>query len=295
VSAPPNAAPIGLLAGWGRLPVVVAESLRRAGHEVCAVGIRDLADPELRTHCLHYTEAGIAKVGGWIRFFRRHKVRRAVMAGKFRKELMFQRLAWIRHLPDWRCLRALCVHYFTDRKDLRDDSVVQAVIDEFARDGIVFEPPTDFAPELLVQYGHLAGPRLSRGQEQDIEFGWQVAKDMGRHDVGQSVAVKRRTVLAVEAVEGTDECIRRAGRLCTSGGFVVVKVAKPHQDMRFDVPTIGVGTLKTLVESGGTALALEAGKSIVLDEPEVAEFARRNRLTVVAVKPGRVAELADAA
>src|SRR5690606_12452047 len=154
-------------------------------------------------------------------------------------------------------------------KDRKDDSLLLAVVEAFAAEGIHFAPATDFAPELLVKYGLIAG-RLTRAQEQDIAFGWTLAKELGRLDCGQSVAVKGRAVLALEAIEGTDECIRRAGQLCTEGGFTVVKVAKPQQDMRFDVPTIGVQTIETLVEAGGRVLAIEAGKTIIIDEPQVA-------------------------
>ena len=126
-------------------------------------------------------------------------------------------------------------------------------------------------------------------QQKDIEFGWKMAKEMGRLDIGQSVAVKDQAVLAVEAVEGTDECIRRAGALCRAGGFTVVKVAKPQQDMRFDVPTIGLGTLETLHAAGGKVLAVEAGRTIFLDQAAVIDFANRNGLVIVAVsEPGQM-------
>ena len=118
---------------------------------------------------------------------------------------------------------------------------------------------------------------------------------MGRLDVGQSVAVKGRAVLAVEAVEGTDECICRAGQLCPAGGFTIVKVAKPRQDMRFDVPTIGMGTLQTIHQAGGRILAVEAGKTILVDQEQVIEFAGRNKITVVALQDGQLDQLQDAA
>jgi len=117
----------------------------------------------------------------------------------------------------------------------------------------------------------------------DIDFGWKLAKEMGRLDVGQSVAVSGRAPLAIEAIEGTDECIRRAGALCKAGGFTVVKVAKPQQDMRFDVPTIGLGTLETLAAAGGRVLAIEAGRTIIIDQAHVIEFANRQKLVVVAL------------
>src|SRR5690606_2006032 len=130
--------------------------------------------------------------------------------------------------------------------------------------------------------GLLCG-KLSKAQCRDILFGWELAKEMGRLDIGQSVAVKGQAVIAVEAVEGTDECIRRAGQLCPSGGFTVVKVAKPAQDMRFDVPTIGLLTMQTLLEAGGNLLAVEARRTILLDEPAVLEFAQRHRITIVSI------------
>jgi hypothetical protein len=134
-----------------------------------------------------------------------------------------------------------------------------------------------------VKQGQLTRRGPSAAQQKDIEFGWTLAKEMGRLDIGQSVAIKDRTALAVEAIEGTDECIRRAGQLCSAGGFTIVKVAKPQQDMRFDVPTIGVGTLETMVQSGAALLAVEAGRTILVDEPQFIEFADENRLIVVAL------------
>ena len=143
-------------------------------------------------------------------------------------------------------------------------------------------PATDFAPELLVQKGTLAG-RLTEKQNKDIAFGWEIAKQMGGLDIGQSIVVKDCAVLAVEAIEGTDACIRRAGLLCQSGGFTVVKVAKPKQDMRFDVPTVGVGTIETIHEAGGKVLAIESDKTIVLDQEGFEARARQLGITVVAV------------
>ena len=130
-------------------------------------------------------------------------------------------------------------------------------------EGIHFAPATDYAPELLVRRGTAHPPRAVRhGNRKDIDFGWRIAKELGRLDIGQSVAVKDQAVLAAEAIEGTDQCIRRAGSLCKAGGFTVIKVAKPQQDMRFDVPTIGRGTLQTMLEAGGRVLAVEAHRTI---------------------------------
>ena len=150
-------------------------------------------------------------------------------------------------------------------------------------------------PELLVSDGRLSGHRLSSSQRKDIEFGWQLATEMGRLDIGQSVAVKGRAIWAVEAVEGTDECIRRAGQLCPAGGFTVVKVAKPQQDMRFDVPTVGMGTLRVMVECGARVLAVEAERTILIDESEFIQYAQKHRISVVALSRRPAVGLADAA
>jgi DUF1009 family protein len=279
---------MGLIAGWGRYPVVVAETLKRLGYEVYCLGIKDHADPELKALADVHAEVGLAKLGAAIRFFRRHGVAQATMAGKVHKTEMFRRFAWIKHFPDWRFFREFFPMWVLRKKDSRDDTITLTAIDAFARDGITFAPATDFLPELLVKTGLLTGRRLSLRQRKDIEFGWHLAKEMGRLDVGQSVAVHCQAALAIEAVEGTDECIRRAGRLCEAGGFTVVKVAKPQQDMRFDVPTIGIGTLRTLLESGGRTLAIEAEKTIVIDQAEVVQFANRNGITLVAVRDARL-------
>jgi DUF1009 family protein len=206
-----------------------------------------------------------------------------VMAGKIFKTRLFQRLAWLRILPDLRTIRMFFRHFWTRQKDCRDDTLLMAVVNEFAAEGIRFAPATDFAPELLVEKGHLTRRGPDAGQEKDIAFGFRAAKELGRLDIGQSVAVKNQTVLAVEAVEGTDACIRRAGALCKSGGFTVVKAAKPQQDMRFDVPTIGLSTLETMAEAGASVLAVEAGKTILLDREKVLEFAERRKIAIVAV------------
>jgi DUF1009 family protein len=138
-----------------------------------------------------------------------------------------------------------------------------------------------------VKPGLLTRRAPTAAEQADIEFGWQMAKEMGRLDIGQSVAVKGKAVIAVEAIEGTDECIRRAGQFCPQGGFTVVKVAKPQQDMRFDVPTVGTGTIESLLAAGGKVLAIEAGKTILIDEEQVVSLANRHGLTIVALEQGR--------
>ncbi len=275
---------IGLVAGWGRFPIVVAESLKSAGHQVFCIGLANHADPVLAKVCDDYLPCGVAKLGKQIRYFRRNGVTQATLAGKlFKHRLIFGRFGWLPLLPDFRTVRTFIPFFITRSKRLNDDSILTAIVEEFASDGIQLMPATDLAPELLVKLGTLTRREPTTAEKEDITYGFQVAKDLGRLDIGQSVIVKRGSVIAVEAVEGTDLCIRRAGELVKQGGFVVVKTAKPQQDMRFDVPTIGVGTLETLHAAGGKVLAVEADRTIVVDQAEVIAMANRLGMTIVAV------------
>jgi hypothetical protein len=274
---------LGLVAGWGQFPIVVAEALRAQQFDVYCLGIKGHADPALKGLCHDFQWVGLAKLGQAIRYFRRSGVARATMAGKVHKVRLYQPWMWIRHLPDWTCVRTFYPHFLTAREDRKDDTLLGAIVAAFALQGIRFMPATDYAPELLVKQGCLTARRPSPAQHKDIEFGWRLAKELGRVDVGQSVCVKDRATLAVEAIEGTDECIRRAGQMCSGGGFTVVKVAKPQQDMRFDVPTIGRGTLETMAAAGAKMLVVEAGKTILVDESQFLEFANRHKLVVVSL------------
>lgn len=282
-------APVGLMAGWGRYPLIVAEALAAQGRPIVGLGVKDHADPQLARLCDAFRWVGMAKLGAAVRFFRRHGVREATMAGKIHKVKMYQPWMLVRHLPDWLAIKTFWPHFIGHRADRKDDTLLGTLVDVFGRHGIDFRPATDFAPELLVKEGPLTARRPTAAERADIEFGWTLAKEMGRLDVGQSVAVKNRAAIAVEAIEGTDACIRRAGTLCPAGGFTVVKVAKPQQDMRFDVPTIGLGTLETMVAAGAAVLAIEAGKTILLDEPQVVAFANRHRLAIVAYDAASIA------
>ena len=232
--------PIGLLAGSGRFPILFAEKARQLGRTVVCVGINGEADPELEPLVDRFYWTGIAKLGRMIRCFKREGVQQIVMAGKIHKVKMNAPFRLLRYLPDWRMIRA---YFCPSRQDNKDDTLLlRASSAEFERDGMTFASALDFCPELLVKPGLLTQRDASASEEADIAFGWELAKEMGRLDVGQSVAVRERAVLAVEAIEGTDQAILRAGELCRRGGIVVVKVAKPQQDMRFDVPTIGCAT-----------------------------------------------------
>ena len=271
---------IGLLAGSGRFPMLFAEAARHAGFEVVCVAIRDAASPDLARLVDSFRWIGIAKLGGMIRSFRRAGVQRVVMAGKVAKAQIYAPWRLFRFLPDWRFVRTW---FSVGRGDRKDDSMLLAVVGEFNRDGIEIVSALDFCPELLVKSGHLTRRKPTQSELRDIEFGWTLAKEMGRLDIGQTVVVRDLAVLAVEAIEGTDRCIQRAGELCPSRGFTVVKVAKPQQDMRFDVPTIGPDTIHTLHCAGARVLAVEADKTILLDQEETVRLADQHGISIVAV------------
>jgi DUF1009 family protein len=272
---------IGILAGWGRYPVIVAEAIRRRGGRTAILSIRDHADVALEQLADLHGDVGVAEIGTAIDFFRRAGARRTTMAGKIHKARIFARGAWVRHLPDPTGLATFWPHFVSRNRDNRDDSLLGAIAARFDAAGVTICPATDFAPNLLAPDGLLGGPGPTRQQLADVVFGWRLAKELGRLDIGQTVVVRNRAPLALEAIEGTDECIRRAGRLCPAGGMTVVKVAKPQQDLRFDMPTIGVGTLASLAEAGAAVLAIEAGRTILIDEPLVADAARRLGICLV--------------
>lgn len=272
--------PIGLLAGSGRFPIVFAEKVRATGGSVVCIGIRNEAPAELIPLVDRFHWAGIAKMGRMIRTFKAEGVQEIVMAGKIdKKNHIYAPLRFFHLMPDWRSFR---FWYSRMRGDNRDDTLLLAVIAEFGRDGLRFASALDYCPELLVKEGVLTRRSPTPAETEDIHFGWDLAKEMGRLDVGQSVAVKERAVIAVEAIEGTDRAIARAGDLCRRGGFVVVKVAKPQQDMRFDVPTIGVATIESMHKAGGRVLAIESDKTIIIDEPQTIALADRLGITIVA-------------
>ncbi len=200
--------PIGLLAGSGRFPILFAEAARRQGLPVACVGIKYEVPDELRPLCDSFHVVGVAKLGRMIRTFRRLGVKRIVMAGKVTKNVMYTPWRMVQLCPD---LRMLQWWYRGKRADNRDDSLLLSIIAEFERDGMTFASALDFCPELLVKDGILTRRAPTSAERNDIEFGWNLAKEMGRLDVGQSVAVKEKAALAVEAIEGTDRCIERAG------------------------------------------------------------------------------------
>jgi len=285
-----NKPPLGLLAGWGRFPLVVTERAQSMGTRVFCVGIKHEADPNLATLADGFAWSGVAKLGRMIRLFKQAGCQKIVMCGKIHKHrFLYAPWRFLSLIPDARCVRFWYQRTIVDRKD---DTLLLAMIDEYKKDNLDFGSALDFYPDLLAPEGVLTRRQPTPSEQADIAFGWELAKEMGKMDIGQSVCVKEKSVLAVEAIEGTDAAIKRAGDLCPSGGFTVVKVAKPQQDMRFDVPTIGLFTIDNVIQAGATTLAIEAGKTIILDREAVIEMADRYGVSIVAWREARALRLA---
>lgn len=275
--------PVGLLACAGRFPILFAEKARECGIPVVCVGVSGMADPVLHTLCHEFHWLRRPSLGFAIRAFLSGGVRRWAMAGKFHKAILFQPWRWLRFIPDWRFLRGW---YFRRRRANNDDSLLLALIEEFRAGGLECVSALDLCPELLVREGVLTRLSPTAAERKDIAFGWELAREMGRLDIGQSVMVRDRAVLAVEAIEGTDLAILRAGELCRRAGFVVVKVAKPGQDMRFDVPTVGKQTILSMRAAGARVLAIEAGRTILLDEADTVALADQYGISITAQVTG---------
>ena len=272
---------IGIVAGWGEYPLAVARALREEGYEVVVAAVHGHASKEIESLASHVRWIGVCKLGGMQRFFRKHNVGHVCLSGKlFKDRILFHGWGWMDHFPDWECVKTMLPHFFWRTRDTTDNSLLGAVVTSFGRRGIMTVPGTEFATQLIAQEGILTRRKPSSFERDDIEFGWNIAKQMGGLDVGQSVTVRDRTILAVEAIEGTDSCIVRTGQICPRGGFTLVKVAKPDQDMRFDLPTIGPQTIEKMALAGGKAIAIEAGKTIVINREETIRCAEENGIAI---------------
>lgn len=274
---------LGLIAGGGQFPFLVARGAKRAGLEVVCLGFRGLTSKDLAKETDRFKWISIARVGQWIRALKKEKVERVIIGGTVRKADMYNPLRWLRYMPDRRTVRI----WYRRSQDRRTDNLLLALAEELAEEGISMENSVQYCQEHLARVGQLGRRGPNEKQAKDIGFGWKIAKAMGALDVGQSVCVRDMETIAVEAIEGTDQAILRAGQLCKRGGFSVVKVAKPKQDMRFDVPTIGPETIETMQQAGAAVLAVEAGKTMVINGQEVQRLADKYGIVVVGIAEGR--------
>jgi hypothetical protein len=226
---------------------------------------------------------GVAKLGGHIRYFKNNSVKTVALAGKlFKDRLLYHSRGWLSCFPDFTCAHSLASVFLTRSRDARDDTILGIVADAYKRRGIAMASINTLAPDLLVDEGLLVGRSPSRSDRANILFGWQMARQMGGLDIGQSVTIKDQLVLAVEAIEGTDALIARTGLLCPRGRFILVKVAKPNQDMRFDVPTIGPNTVTQMAAAGGHLIVVEAGKTILVQRERTLQLAKELGITIAA-------------
>ena len=263
---------IGLIAGNGKFPLIFAEQAKREGVSLVAVAHRGETSEEIEKVADQVTWVCVGELGKIIRTFHQAGVKEAVMAGGIGKVKLFSNFR-----PD---LRGAA--FLARVRSREDDKLLRGVAEELEGEGIRVLESTIFLSRIIPAEGVLTRCSPSREQWEDVRFGIQVAREVGRLGIGQGVVVKGRVVLAVEAVEGTDAAIRRGGELGKEG-FVVVKVSKPQQDLRFDVPAVGIETIKVLHESGGAVLAVEAGKTILLEQEELLKEADRRDVAVVAV------------
>ncbi|MBI4573564.1 MAG: UDP-2,3-diacylglucosamine diphosphatase LpxI [candidate division NC10 bacterium] len=262
---------LGIIAGSGRLPFVGAEEARAQGRRVIAVAIQEETDPGLAhaVDAIHWVRVG--QLGALVRALREEQVTDAILLGKVEITRLFSRAR-----PD-----LLAAKVLLKARDLRGDSLLEAIVDALASEGIrILETPPFLGP-LLVQAGRLTGREPTAREQRDIGLGREIARQIAALRIGQTVVLKHGTVLAVESVEGSDAAIRRGGEL-GRGGVVVVKVSRPDQDLRFDLPTVGVQTLSALRDASATALALDAGRTLMLDRDQFVAGADTLGLAVVA-------------
>jgi len=269
--------PIGLIAGYGRFPLLYARNLKAQGYRIFCAAIREESDPAIEEVADECIWLRLGQLGKLIEAFRKAGVAEAVMAGKVHKTRIYQ----LR--PDLRAVKMMA-----RAPDFKDDTLLGAVADELDRSGIRLVSSITHAGDLLPGPGVLTRRAPDKREQGDIAFGWGLAKTLAGQDVGQSVVIKERAVMAVEAIEGTDAAIRRGAEL-GGGDVTVVKVAKPHQDVRFDVPTVGVDTVETMTGAGASCLALEAGMTLVLDRGEMVAAADAAGITIVLEDPAAMA------
>ena len=262
---------LGIIAGNGVYPRLLANSARKAGvRKIIAAAFTDETDPALAQLVDLIEWMRVGQLSRLLKFFRDQNIHHAIMAGQIAPKNLFDlRL-------DWKALLVLA-----KLKQRNAESIFVAIADELKKVDVDLLPATAFLEDSLASAGLIAGPKLSGREEEDVDFGWKIAKEIARLDIGQTVIVKNGTIVAVEALEGTNDAIKRGGTLARKG-CVMVKVAKPHQDMRFDVPVIGIETIRTAVEVKVRVIAIEAGKTLLLQKDAIVDLAEREKISIVA-------------
>ncbi len=264
---------VGLIAGSGLLPVEFVTHAHSLGiKNIVAVGFKNTTSQDVINNVSVYEEIGVGQLGKMIKIFKSSGVKKALMLGGLSPKLTISNIKF-----DFRM-----VVLAARTRDRRADSVLGAIANEMAKDNIILDDTTAYLPHLLAQEGTLTKRKPSKKEWNDINFGKEIALASGNLDIGQTAIVKKHAVVAVEAMEGTDNCIKRAGELVS--GFVVVKMSKPKQDLRFDVPCVGPDTIKNIAAAGGAALAIESGKTFLLKKSETIFLADENKISITCIK-----------
>ncbi len=281
VPQPPT--PIGLIAGGGGLPVLIAKNLRAAGHPVHGLGLVHQYETNLPSLCSTFRDVGILRLGSWGKELSKLGVRHAIMVGKVDKaRLMHDPLRIVRNIPDFSAVRAWYTYL---RKDKRSHAVLAAIANELDRWGVTLLDSTAPIPDEMSDLGVMTRRAPTAEQMADVEFGWPLLAHSMRLDIGQALAVRELDVISVEAVEGTDRMIERTGRLCKASGWTLLKGARLGHDKRSDVPTVGPNTVRTVHANGGGCIALAAGEVIMLEKAEMIRLADKLGVAIIGVAP----------
>jgi DUF1009 family protein len=267
---------VGLIAGAGYLPLHMADEALHRGHQVVAIAFSGFTDPGLDSRIKDVFWLRLGQVEKAISILKSHGVHRVIMAGKIEKSSLMR--FWSLR-PDRRAIRLL-----RQLRDWRDDTILATVADELLKEDIVVDEITSWAGKLMARSGVMTRKAPNESQWKDIEFGRAMAQGIGGLDIGQTVVVRNVAVIAVEAIEGTDKAIRRAGDLRIPA-TVVVKMAKPNQDMRFDVPGVGPSTIDSMIDAKAAVLAVESGKTMMTNYEEMISKANKARISVVGISP----------
>ena len=270
-------AKVGLIAGIGVLPVEFMRAAHVLGHEVVVIGVVPDVDPALKAEADAFYDISVAKLGKIFKTLKKEEV-------EVTKEILFKGLAF----PDLKTLGVL-----KRLKNRKDDTIMLAIVDEIEREGFKVLDQTVYLKPFMPKVGVLSKAQPTDEQWADICFGFELAKQMGGLDIGQTVVVKHKAAMAIEAIEGTDKCILRGGEL-GRGDAVVVKTEKPNQDVRFDVPAVGIKTLMSMIDSGCKVLAVEAEKTIFVQQEDVLDMANRHGIVICAVDQESVNSRKDA-
>lgn len=263
---------LGLLSGIGHLPVDVAQSAKAMGYRVVAIGVVPGVDQELAASVDAYYDIHIGKLGKIIDTLKKNNVSKVTMIGKVTKEILYSEGAII---PDFRAIKLLA-----SLPDRKDDTIMNAIVKELENEKMQVMDQTLLIQPLLPAPGVLSKRKPTAEEMEDIDFGFQVAKEIGRLDIGQTVVVKNKAVMAVEAIEGTDACILRGGTL--GKGVIVAKTAKPAQDNRFDMPSVGTKTIESMIAAGAAGIVMEAGRTLLVERERTLALADEHNMFVVA-------------